>query len=710
MNVDTYLEKTYAGVLGKLIGVYLGRPFEMWSHQRILRELGTVEYYLHERFGTPLVVTDDDVGGTFTFVRALADNGFDPGVTPAQIGQAWLNYIIENRTILWWGGTGNSTEHTAYLHLKRGVAAPMSGSIALNGATVAEQIGAQIFIDGWALVAAGDPELAADLARRAASVSHDGVAVHAAQLLAAMEALAYVEDDVDTLLDTSLALVPSDSLLQRLVNDVRTWRHVDDDWLATRRRIEASYGTDTYGGNCHVVPNHAIVLMSMLYGADDFQRGLSIACTAGWDTDCNAGNVGCLIGIRGGLAAIEAGPDWRGPVADRLYLSSADGQRCITDAVAQTYLLSEAWHRLRGCTPPAPPKRGARFHFALPGSTQGFRASDTASAELVRITNRPHPARPEDRCLAIAFDRLAPGRVARVGTATFIPPEALAMPGYELIASPTLEAGHTVEVEVIAEALNTRAVDACLYARAYDGNDEPRTLEGPTVPLAPGEHHRLTWRIEHDPNEPLFEVGLQLSAHLRADGVVYLDHLDWHGTPEATYRRPPGNGSLWRRAWVNAMDHVGHNWPEAFHLSQDHGRGLLIRGGRDWRDYTVSSRLRASVAPSFGIAAHVQGLERYYALEVTAAQTVRLVKASAGRQVVAEAPFTWEHDQPLDFSLTVTAGELRGHVANSPILTFVDTVGPLDSGGIALVCEQGHLATDAVTIAPHYPEGHPHRC
>ena len=61
---------------------------------------------------------------------------------------------------------------------------------------MAEQIGAQIFIDGWALVAPGDPELAADLARRAASVSHDGAAIHGAQLLAAMEAAAFVESDL----------------------------------------------------------------------------------------------------------------------------------------------------------------------------------------------------------------------------------------------------------------------------------------------------------------------------------------------------------------------------------------------------------------------------------------------------------------------------------------------------------------------------------
>lgn len=27
-----YIERTYAGVLGKIIGVYLGRPFEGWSY------------------------------------------------------------------------------------------------------------------------------------------------------------------------------------------------------------------------------------------------------------------------------------------------------------------------------------------------------------------------------------------------------------------------------------------------------------------------------------------------------------------------------------------------------------------------------------------------------------------------------------------------------------------------------------------------------
>ena len=32
----TYQEKVYAGVLGKVIGVYLGRPFEGWTYERIM--------------------------------------------------------------------------------------------------------------------------------------------------------------------------------------------------------------------------------------------------------------------------------------------------------------------------------------------------------------------------------------------------------------------------------------------------------------------------------------------------------------------------------------------------------------------------------------------------------------------------------------------------------------------------------------------------
>ena len=156
----------------------------------------------------PLIVTDDDISGTFTFVRALEDHGTRRDISPKQIGQSWLNYLIRERSILWWGGLGNSTEHTAYLRLASGIDAPASGSIALNGKVVAEQIGAQIFIDGWAMVAPGDPDQAVRFAQAAASVSHDGEAVYGAKVLTAMQSLAFVESDIDTLIDKALTYIP----------------------------------------------------------------------------------------------------------------------------------------------------------------------------------------------------------------------------------------------------------------------------------------------------------------------------------------------------------------------------------------------------------------------------------------------------------------------------------------------------------------------
>lgn len=106
------------------------------------------------------------------------------------------------------GGNGNSTEHTAWLNLKKGIPAPLSGAIATNGKTIAEQIGAQIFIDSWALVAPGQPQLAASLAKTAASVSHDGESVYAAMLWAAMESQAFICQDIEKLIATGLSVIP----------------------------------------------------------------------------------------------------------------------------------------------------------------------------------------------------------------------------------------------------------------------------------------------------------------------------------------------------------------------------------------------------------------------------------------------------------------------------------------------------------------------
>src|SRR5215213_6824789 len=82
-----YVERVYAGVLGKIIGVYLGRPVENWSYEKIRERFGEIRYYVHEQLGRRLIVTDDDISGTFVFLRSLSDHGFDPDLSPQQIGE-----------------------------------------------------------------------------------------------------------------------------------------------------------------------------------------------------------------------------------------------------------------------------------------------------------------------------------------------------------------------------------------------------------------------------------------------------------------------------------------------------------------------------------------------------------------------------------------------------------------------------------------------
>lgn len=694
-----YKERVYAGVLGKIIGVYLGRPFEGWSYERIMERLGEVDYYVHERLNVPLLVTDDDISGTFTFFRALEDYGSDRALTAQQIGQTWLNYIVENRTILWWGGMGNSTEHTAYLRLKSGIPAPKSGSMALNGKVVAEQIGAQIFIDAWAMACPGDPELAAELARKAASVSHDGEAVYGAQSLAAMEALAFVESDCDRLLDAALALIPKDSLIFRMTHDIREWRLADGDWRKTRERIVARYGYDTYGGNCHVIPNHALILLGFLYGEDDFQRSLMITSTSGWDTDCNAGNLGCLLGIKLGLAGIESGPDWRGPVADRLYIASADGGRAITDAVRETEAIVRVGCSLVGESY-VPPKRGARYHFELPGSVQGFLPDNAPDCRgTATVQNVSGHSREGKRSLAIRYSAVAKGRPARVGVATFIPPEALSLGGYGIVASPTLYSGQRVMARVVADERNSGPVAAGLYVATYGEENRTVLRRSETQLLRPGQETEFSWCLPSTEGSPIVQVGIEVTSLRRAEGVLYLDYLTWEGTPTVDFVRPAHGGNAWQRAWVNAVDSVFFG--STYRLIQNRETGILMTGTREWKDYTFSAIVEPHLAASVGIAVRVQGLRRYYGLLLCREGTLRLVKVLDSVQTLAETSFPWEFDVRYSLLLKAEGTTLKGIVNGLVGLSATDTEHPLTSGGVGLLCEEGRVEFDGVSVRPN---------
>ena len=696
-----YEARVYAGVLGKIIGVYLGRPFEGWSNERIERELGEIDSYVHEALDQPLVVADDDISGTFTFVRALAENSDDPNLSAAQIGDWWRNTIIEDRTILWWGGLGLSTEHTAFLRLKAGMKAPDSGSIAANGRIVAEQIGAQIFVDGWGMVCPSDPARAAHFAGLAASVSHDGEAVYGAQVIAAMEAAAFVEPDLNVLLDTAAGLIPRESVIYRLIGDVRGWAGTNgDDWRATLRMIQQNYGYDKFGGNCHIVPNHAVVLLGLLHGKNDFQRSLLITNTAGWDTDCNSGNVGCLLGIKNGLAGMDAGdagPDWRGPVADRLYLPTADGARCLTDALRESYALVNTGRALAG-QPPVAPKGGARFHFSQPGAVQGFQPEDAPESEgLLTVGNT-------EGKLALRLDSLTAGRSVRAAREVFPAPSAFAGGSYGLVCSPTLYPGQTVRATALGGADLSGPVTVRLYVGLYGGGDRLMRSGGEAAALAPGGMASLTLLVPDTAGRPVAVVGLEITnegglADAPVSGAVLLDSLTWGGVPSVTLGRA-AHGDGGRQAWVSSASvfEAGSGEGMTYRVIQNEGVGLVTQGEYEWSGYTVSTVILPHLAKRLGLVGAVRGLRRYVALVLDEDHKVRLIEQRDDvSRVLAESEATWAMEEAKPASLTVTASGITATYGS--VSLTASGAGLPTRGAVGLLADTGYGEFGPVTVA-----------
>jgi hypothetical protein len=423
-----------------------------------------------------------------------------------------------------------------------------------------------------------------------------------------------------------------------------------------------------------------------------------IANTSGWDTDCNSGNVGCLMGIKNGLAAID--PKLRTPVADRLLLSTADGGRCITDAVREAYEIHQIASRLGQVPPNGAPKKGARFHFDLPGSVQGFQVESGDDAPELRLSNVPEHSDSGNRTLALDFKLLPGARPARIATQTFIPPDSKDESHYSLMACPTLYPGNVVKGRLIAHPNNSSRVQVTPFLAYYGEKDQLQYHHGPALESSPGVARDFQWQIKDLKGAPIAQFGLEVNSEVPSNGRLYVDYIDWSETPTVVFSRPDNDGKMWLRAWINAVDHVGTRWASAFHLSQNRGTGLFIQGSRDWRDYQVESAIVSDPAKSFGLAARVQGLARYYALLLGPGQSLQLVRNHDGLQLLAELPYAWNWGQRYQFILAVTGTTITGSLNGIELIRYHHPDTPLLDGGIALVCEEGLIMTDEVQVTP----------
>lgn len=685
-----YLERLYAGFIGKNVGIRLGAPVEpaIWTYDRIREIYGEVSSYLkpYRNFAA-----DDDANGPVYFIRPLIEGDPAKPLSPEDVGKAWLDFSREGRGMFWWGGYGVSTEHTAYLNLKAGIPAPESGSKQRNGATVAEQIGGQIFVDTWGLVWPCSPKKAADYAARAASVSHDGEGIEGARFIAACIAAAFGGGSVAalkpeeksarmrTVIEAGLAELGADSLYRKVALAVLDFHDKRPaEWRPCMEYLIAEWGYDRYPGLCHMIPNAGVCVLSLAYGGGDFSRTVEIAAMCGWDTDCNAGNVGTIAGVLGGLDSIPA--KYRAPINDSIVLSGLPGSLNILDLPTFSRVLASIGYRLAGETPPRSIREGLErgdgeralhFDFSLPGSTHGFRVSDPVPYAVAAWRD---PADPMKGLLEFRFERVLREERGKLFWKPFYRRADFDDERYSPVFSPLARTGQKVRIAFTRESWEGDTIGVAGYVRdSHSGREiETTTMTFPKV----GEERVLEFTIPDTEGSQVDEVGLILvgwtGAGKRDSGRLLIRSFSISGP--ARYRI-----DFARQAFefgsVTPFSHDGGRWTlqdGRMHLMTAEP-ALSYTGGHAVRDQRVSAQVRPLAGTSHLVGARAAGAMRSYLAGFDGPNRIAIIRRDFGVERLATADFPWEADREYELAFSAIGEELLLSIDGKPLLSCRDS-------------------------------------
>lgn len=317
--------------MGRICGCMLGKTVEgIRSHEMIpfLKETGNypmhryirktdltpeilarysygfaTRFYADEVDGVPV---DDDTNYTVMAQEIIREYG--RGFTPYDVSRAWLKYQTKDAYC--------TAERVAYCNFVKGFVPPES---ALYKNPYREWIGAQIRADYFGYINPGDPEKAAEMAHRDASVSHIKNGIYGEMWVAAMLAVAAKTADLRSVILGGLGQIPRTSRLYEAVMWV-----VDAYGKGVSREdcfahIHELYDEYTEHGWCHTISNAMIVAASLLYGEGDYGRSVCMAVETCFDTDCNAATVGSVLGMAYGIGVIPS--CWTAPANDTLHTS-----------------------------------------------------------------------------------------------------------------------------------------------------------------------------------------------------------------------------------------------------------------------------------------------------------------------------------------------------------------------------------------------------
>ena len=321
LTADEYLQKVHAAWLGQAVAGALGmsvegmhkrdlKPFLSESGQWPLtdyikssppRRRGRQSYTL-DNWGPEGFGPDDD--SLYQVANLLLIEAKGPEITSQDIADQWLASF----SVFEAQNCGRAVRVAERL-LKEGVRPPESGQHEMG-----EFMGGQMKGEFWGFLLPGNPEAAAEYGRMDAEVAFHTDGIYGEMFMAALTAEAFFESDPTKLMQAGLAVIPEDCDYARCIRDVMQWhKQWPDDWERAHEQIDAKWAPEG-AKNRRVFPNNAVNALALLYGEGDFDKAISIAVMAGYDTDTNAGDVGPVMGVILGPGAIAE--KWTKPIAN----------------------------------------------------------------------------------------------------------------------------------------------------------------------------------------------------------------------------------------------------------------------------------------------------------------------------------------------------------------------------------------------------------
>lgn len=348
VNRDTLESKIYGAWLGRICGCMLGKTVEGIRSNEFIPFLKETNNYPLSRYiyrsdlmdniedkykfgftgnmsyvgdieGMP---PDDDTN--YTVLAQIIREKYGKDFTPYNVSVAWMDYQPKYAYC--------TAEQVAFCNFVKGYTPPES---AIYKNPYREWIGAQIRGDYWGYINPGNPELAAEMAWRDASISHVKNGIYGEMFVAAMLANAAVISNIEDIILSGLAQIPSTSRLYKSVTEIMNKYKsgvAQDDVFDY---IHSCYDEHTGYGWCHTISNAMIVTASLLYGGGDYAKSICMAVQTCFDTDCNGATVGSILGMANGVDSI---PEyWTKPMNNTLYTSILGvGTVKITDMVDKT--------------------------------------------------------------------------------------------------------------------------------------------------------------------------------------------------------------------------------------------------------------------------------------------------------------------------------------------------------------------------------------